>query len=146
VKLRTGDPWIPAPEYSATLSGISLNLLVRDLAGALAFAREVLGAETVYADPDFAVLKNVSGTWSLHADHTYDHHGLAPYLAEGGRRGIGAEIRMHGLDPDSAEAAALARGDTVISATANKGHGLRECYILDGEGYLWVPDVLVPPA
>ncbi len=29
MKLRTGDPWMPAPQYSRSLSGLTLNLLVR---------------------------------------------------------------------------------------------------------------------
>ena len=57
VKLRTGDAWMPAPEYSRTLHGLSVNLLVRDIERALVFQREVLAAEVVYSDPDFAVLR-----------------------------------------------------------------------------------------
>ena len=145
MKKRTGDPWMPAPAYSAMLSGISLNLLVRDLAGAVSFARDVLAAEVVYEDPDFAVLRNLAGEWLLHADHTYDNHPLNALLQEGGRRGVGAELRMHGIDPDEAEAAARRIGATVLSPATDKGHGLREVYILDSEGYLWVPDVLLRP-
>jgi hypothetical protein len=29
----------------------------------------------------------------------------------------------------------------VVAGPTNKPHGLREAYILDPEGYLWVPDV-----
>ena len=58
MKLRTSEPWMPAPEYGRSLSGLTVNLLVRDIETALAFQREVLGAEIVYSDPDFAVLRS----------------------------------------------------------------------------------------
>jgi uncharacterized glyoxalase superfamily protein PhnB len=34
---------------------------------------------------------------------------------------------------------ALKHGFKVISKTQDKPHGLRECYIIDSEGYCWVP-------
>ena len=58
MKKRTGDPWMPAPTYGRTLSGLTVNLVVRDVARAVDFARVVLAAEIVYADPDFAVLRH----------------------------------------------------------------------------------------
>ena len=57
VKKRGGDPWMPASVYSKGLSGLSVNLLVNDVAASVVFAETVLGAKAVYADPDFAVLK-----------------------------------------------------------------------------------------
>ena len=140
MKLRTGDPWMPAPEYGRSLRGLGLNLLVRDMAVSLPFHREVLDAEVVYHDPDFAVLRRGEAEWMLHADHTYDEHPLQAQLASGETRGIGAELRLHGRDPDAAEAAARRLGYTVLAATADKPHGLREVYIVDSDGYLWVPD------
>jgi catechol 2,3-dioxygenase-like lactoylglutathione lyase family enzyme len=131
--------------YSATLRGITLNLLVRDIEASVAFATAVLAAEVVYQDPDFAVLRNAAGEWCLHADHTYDHHALYPLLQTPGRRGAGAEFRVHGLSPDAAETAARARNHTVLSPSADKGHGLREVYILDPDGYLWVIDTPTAP-
>src|SRR5688500_9900808 len=76
MKLRPGDPWMPAPVYGRSLAGLTVNLLVRDVGAALPFHREVLGAEIVYADPDFAVLRRGEAEWMLHADHTYDGHPL----------------------------------------------------------------------
>ena len=141
MKLRTNDPWMPAPDYGRSLRGLTVNLLVRDVGAALPFHREVLGAEVVYHDPDFAVLRRGDAEWMLHADHTYDHHPLHPALTSGRARGLGAEIRLHGLDPDVAEAAARRLGYTVLAPATDKPHGLREAYLLDADGYLWVPDV-----
>jgi hypothetical protein len=63
--------------------------------------------------------------------------------AEG--RGAGAELRLYGRDPDAAEAVArdLAdeMGGVVLAGAADKPHGVREVYLLDPEGYCWVPTV-----
>jgi catechol 2,3-dioxygenase-like lactoylglutathione lyase family enzyme len=141
MKLRTGDPWMPAPDYGRSLHGLTLNLLVRDVAALLPFHREVLGAEIIYHDPDFAVFRYGEAEWMVHADHTYLEHPLHQTLASGVARGVGAELRLHGRDPDAAAAAARRLGCTVVAGPTNKPHGLREAYILDPEGYLWVPDV-----
>ena len=141
MKLRTGDPWMPGADYGRSLCGLTLNLLVRDVAAALPFHREVLGATMIYSDPDFAVLRHQDAEWMLHADHTYMTHALHSALASGQTRGIGAELRLHGRDPDAAEAAARRLGYTVLASAANKPHGLREVYLIDPDGYLWVPDV-----
>lgn len=141
MKKRTGDPFMPAPAYGPTLSGLSVNLLVRDIERALVFAREVLGATVVYADADFAVLRHAGAEWMLHADHTYLDHPLHGSLAAGDARGVGAELRLHGRDPDAAEAAARAHGFTVLAGSMDKPHGLRECHLVDDEGYVWAPDI-----
>jgi catechol 2,3-dioxygenase-like lactoylglutathione lyase family enzyme len=144
MKLRTGDPWMPAPVYGRALRGLTLNLIVRNVATALPFHREVLGAEVVYSDPDFAVCRHGEAEWMLHADHTYLEHPLHATLASGQRRGIGAELRLHGRDPDAAEAAARRLGYTVLASATDKPHGLREVYVLDPDNYLWVLDVPRP--
>jgi hypothetical protein len=47
-------------------------------------------------------------------------------------------------DPDAAAAAAHQRDYTVLVVLADKPHGLREAYIVDPDGYVWVPDVRLP--
>jgi len=141
VKKRTGDPWMPAPDYGKSLSGLGVNLLVEDMDRAIAFQTEVLGAAVVYADPDFAVLRAQGSEWMLHADHTYADHPLAGSLRTDIPRGVGTELRLHHCDPDAAEARARQRGDVVLAGAMDKPHGLREVYIIDPDGYLWVPDV-----
>lgn len=141
MKLRTGDPWMPARDYGRTLKALSVNLLVRDIEKALHFQREVLGATVVYSDPDFAVARSCGAEWMLHADHTYESHPLARAAAARERRGIGVELRLHGCDPDQAEAAARRLGFEVLASTTDKPHGLREAFLVDADGYIWVPDV-----
>jgi len=141
MKLRVGEPWMPAKDYGRSLHGLTVNLLVADLEAALAFQREVLGATVVYSDPDFAVCSAAGAQWMLHADHTYDKHPMLSTLDATHLRGAGLEIRLHGCDPDAAEAAARLHGFEVLSPATDKGHGLREAYVRDRDGYIWVPDV-----
>ena len=132
---------MPAPAYGRSLTGLGINLLVRDIDAALPFHRVVLDAEIVYSDPDIAVLRREGVEWMLHAHHTYDAHPWHPTLTSDAPRGVGAELRLHGRDPDAAEAAARHLGFEIIQAAADKPHGLREAYIADRDGYVWVPDV-----
>ena len=57
------------------------------------------------------------------------------------QRGAGSELRLHGRDPDQAEAAARRLGFKVLVSATDKPHGLREAYLVDADGYVWVPDV-----
>ncbi|MEE9598410.1 MAG: hypothetical protein V3V96_16685 [Acidiferrobacterales bacterium] len=142
MKLRTGDAWMPAHKYGQSLKGLTVNLLVRDIDNALVFQREVLDATLVYNDPDIAVLKGFGAEWMLHADHTYDEHAMQNVITGVDQRGAGLELRLHGCDPDQAEAAARRLGFEVLAAaTDKKAHGLREAFLVDSDGYVWVPDV-----
>jgi catechol 2,3-dioxygenase-like lactoylglutathione lyase family enzyme len=140
-KRRDGDPWMPAPEYGRSLTGFTVNLLVRSIEEALPFQTEVLGASVVYHDSDIAVLRFDPAEWMLHAYHTYDAHPTHSIVSGDAPKGVGVELRVHGRDPDAAEAAAKRLGYTVVETSRDKPHGLRECVIRDQEGYYWVPDV-----
>ena len=119
MKRATTDPWMTAADYGRGLRGLGVNLLVRDIDAALPFHRAVLDAEVVHADPDFAVLRRDGAEWMLHADHTYRDHPLHGSLSEELPRGIGADIRLYGRDPDAAEAAAIeAKADDSASTEA----------------------------
>jgi hypothetical protein len=80
----------------------------------------------------------------LHADHTYDAHPIHAALVTSRERGLGAELRLHGRDPDDAESQARRLGFEVIESSADKPHGLREVFLRDADGYVWVPDVPAP--
>ena len=146
MKKREGDPWMPADRYGRSLRGFGVNLLVPDVERALRFQTRVLGADVVYSDPDFAVVRAQGGEWMLHADHAYGDHPLRGSLVPDAARGVGIELRVHGRDPDEAERAARELGYTVLAGAMDKPHGLREACLLDEDGYLWVPDVPLPPA
>ena len=141
MKKREGDPWVSPPVYGRSLRGLGVNLLVRDTARTVAFARDVLGLTIVYADADLAVLRHGEHEWMVHADHTYDAHPLLPRTRVAALRGGGIELRVHDTDPDVAVAAAVEHGFEVLESADNKPHGLREAYILDPDGYVWVVDM-----
>ena len=134
---------MPADAYGRSLRGLTLNMLVQDIETSLRFQREVLGAAVVYSDPDFAVLEGFAAQWMLHADHTYSDHPLSGVVSGLQGRGAGVELRLHGRDPDDAEAAARRLDYTVLQGAADKPHGLREAFIIDDDGYMWVPDIPV---
>ncbi|WP_259780703.1 VOC family protein [Aestuariispira ectoiniformans] len=136
----TKEAWSVSPEeYGRSLNGFGVNLLVRDMEASLAFAQDVLQAETVYWNEDFAVLRRGGASWMLHADHTYEDNPLLGFVQGQEGRGAGVELRLYDLDPDATEARARTRGDHVLSGAQDKPHGLRECYLLDPDGYCWVP-------
>jgi len=143
-KKRTGQPWIPADEYGRGLPQFTVNLIVRDLAGAAAFYQNVLGATVRYSDPDFAALQLGSFEFMLHADHTYDQHPLTNRLAASGLRGTGAELRLLGVDPDALAARAEAFGALIVQPVTDKPHGWREVMVADPDGYIWAVGVPLP--
>lgn len=143
-KTRTGNVFMPADEYGRQLPKFSVNLLVRDVAISLRFYRDVLGATVRYSDGDFAAL-NLSGIqFMLHADHAYDHHPLYARLQTPGLRGVGAELRFLGIDPDAVEARAKAAGTEILQAAKSYGHGWREISVIDPDGYLWTVGLPIP--
>ena len=143
---RTGTPWMSADAFGWTLRGFGVNLLVHDIDASVGFATRVLGAAVVYSDADFAVLRRGDAEWLLHADHTYEDNPLHGFVAGGAGRGAGVELRLYDCDPDSAEAAARADGHIVLAGASDKPHGLREVYLLDPDGYCWVPSRAQDPA
>lgn len=131
---------MPADEFGRSLPrGVGVNLIVSDMAAEIAFCRDCLGAMILDSDEDFAAIELCGSVFMLHADHAYASHPMAGVVAGAETRGAGVEIRVYGLDPDKAEARARNRGDIVLAGSIDKPHGLRECFIVDPEGYVWVP-------
>lgn len=145
MKKRSPDksPPVSPAAYGRSLRGLGFNLLVSDVARAVAFATEVLGATSSYDDEDFAAMKLNSGDFMFHADHTYKDNVLSGVVKDVEGRGAGVELRVYGCDPDEAERRARLAGYTVLAGTMDKPHGLRECVILDDDGYAWVPGVAI---
>jgi catechol 2,3-dioxygenase-like lactoylglutathione lyase family enzyme len=127
--------------YGKALQSFGVNLLVRDVLASVRFQVEVLEVEQVYSNADFAIMRHQGTEWMLHADHTYHANPLLGLTGDGAVRGVGCELRLYGIDPDQAAARAHARGDTVLAEAADKPHGLRESYLVDPDGYVWVPGV-----
>lgn len=129
---------VSAEDFGASLQGLGLNLLVRDVAREAAFLAEVFGMGIHRASADFAIVTYGDAVFQLHSDGTYHANPLLDLLPENPPRGAGAELRLYNTDPDAAQARAEARGDVVLAGAADKPHGLREVYILSPDGYSWV--------
>ncbi|WP_420346019.1 VOC family protein [Pelagibius sp.] len=130
-----------ADAYGRSLKGFGINILVRDVARSVAFLTEILEVEAVYAERDFAVCRHRGHDWMLHSDASYHSNPLLALTGDGAIRGAGLELRLYGIDPDAAAARAEAAGHTVLQAPADKPHGLREAFLVDPDGYVWVPSV-----
>jgi catechol 2,3-dioxygenase-like lactoylglutathione lyase family enzyme len=136
MKTRTGDAWIPAPEYGALLPQFTVNLIVRDVDASLQFYRQVLRADVHYADRDFAALRVLGAELMLHADHTYDGNPWRGALESGQPRGLGAELRLLGMNPEQVAERARA-ANALFKEVAARGHGWREVMVQDPDGYVW---------
>jgi uncharacterized glyoxalase superfamily protein PhnB len=137
----TDAPPLSAEDYGRTLRGLGFNLIVRDVASAIRFAEAVLKAATYHKTETFAAMKLNGADFMFHGDATYANNPLKGFIAGDTPRGVGVELRVYGLDPDQAETRARAGGYTVLAGAIDKPHGLRECMILDHEGYVWIPSV-----
>ena len=141
---RTKEPWMKADEFGRSLPrGVGVNLLVEEIAPMEAFCREVLGANTIYADEDFAAIELLGSVFMLHADHSYADHEMTGAVAGLDIRGAGLEIRLYGADPDRIEAKARQQGHPVLAGAIDKPHGLRECHVVSPQGYVFVPSLAI---
>ncbi len=139
---KAKDPCANVHELAKSLpTGVWLNLLVPSIADATQGQVTVLGAELVFADPSFAILRYGNSFWMLHADETYAEHPLSPALSQDLPRGAGCEIRLQGCDPDASQDRASDAGWEVVESACDKPHGLREAFLRDTCGFIWVPCV-----
>lgn len=129
---------VEAGVFGASLKGIGLNILVRDVRRQVAFLETVFGMEGHRVTDDFAILTCHDHIMQVHADHTYGENPLLGLVPETGPRGGGAEFRLYCTDPDEAAKKAEETGAYILQPPANKPHGLRETYILCENGYAWV--------
>ena len=102
MKLRKTDPWKTASSYSKELNGLTVNLLVNNIHKATEFIENVIEADVIYEDIDFAAIEGFGSKWCFHADHTYDRHSLLDFKKIKNKRGKGVELRLLGCNPDRA--------------------------------------------
>src|SRR5882757_5663368 len=124
-KTRMGEAWMQADEYGRGLPKFTVNLLVRD------------------ADADFAAMEIGGTEFMLHADHAYDQHPLHERVHGVVVRGIGAEIRVMGIDPDAAEERAKKFGAEIVQEVRDFPHGWRDVMLADVDGYVWAVGVAI---
>ncbi|MCB1457494.1 MAG: hypothetical protein KDJ51_15415 [Nitratireductor sp.] len=129
--------------YGRSLAGMGINLLVRNIAEETAWLAAVLKLEIIREDSNFAVIGYGDQHFMLHVDGTYAENPLLSLLPETGMRGGGIELRLYDTDPDAALASAheaqVAGHGSVLRECSDRPHGLRECYLLDPNGYCWIP-------
>ncbi len=130
---------VGAEDFGASLRGIGLNLLVRDVRAQIAFLETVFGMQAFQPTTDFAIMTYGDQVFQLHVDGTYHSNPLLGLLPENPPRGAGIEIRLYDTDPEEACARAKDAGATILQSPTDKPHGLREAYILCENGYAWVP-------
>jgi predicted enzyme related to lactoylglutathione lyase len=130
---------ISPEKFGASLTGLGLNLLVTDVMRSAKFLNALFDMGVHRASDDFAILTYGTQVFQLHSDGTFGSHPLLSLLPETPPRGAGIELRLYQTDPDKAANAAESLGGVVLQQPTNKPHGLRECVILDADGYAWVP-------
>lgn len=130
---------VSAGDFGKSLSGVGINLLVRDVQAQCTFLETVFTAKSHQITSDFAIVTYGSDVFQLHSDGTYHSNPLLGLLPENPPRGAGIEIRLYDTDPDDAVARARALDVMILQEPTNKPHGLREAYILCENGYAWVP-------
>ena len=129
---------VGAEDFGASLRGMGLNLLVRDVGRQVAFLRNVFGMRAFQPSNDFAIMRYGDQVFQLHSDGTYHSNPLLGLLPENPPRGGGIEIRLYDSDPEAVCAVAEAAGGTILQGPTDKPHGLREAYVLCENGYAWV--------
>jgi len=130
---------VSADAFGASLRGVGLNLLVRDVLAECAFLETVFELSAFQKTADFAIVRYGDQVFQVHSDGTYHSNPLLGLLPESPPRGAGIEIRLYDTDPDAAAQRAEAFGAMILQAPTDKPHGLREAYILCDNGYAWVP-------
>ncbi len=142
--MSPGAP-LSAPDYGRSLRGLGFNLIVSDINRAIHFATEVLGATVFFRSDVFAAMKLQEADFMFHIAASYRGNELYATLVSDAPRGVGVELRCYHVDPDAAEARARVHGYTVLAGSLDKPHGLRECMVLDDDGYVWIPSRHLPP-
>src|SRR3546814_13961625 len=70
------------------------------------WSSDVCSSDLVHADADFAVCRYEGRQWLLHSDASYHSNPLLALTGDGAIRGAGLELRLYGVDPDTAAARA----------------------------------------
>ena len=130
---------VEAGAFGAALRGLGINILCRDVRVTARFLQTVFKMGIHRLSDDFAIITYGADVFQLHADSTYASNPLLNLLPENPPRGAGIELRLYDTDPDIATARAEAAGAHILQPPSDKPHGLREAYILDPNGYAWIP-------
>lgn len=124
-------------DSSVQFIGLTPNLVARDIAGSLAFYRDLLGFTLVAAQPaeapyDFAWLERDGVNVFLNDKGAVEKDPNAGRHLKPGPGGIGLYIRMAGVDAFYAE---VKDRVTIADPLETKFYGMREFSITDPDGY-----------
>jgi catechol 2,3-dioxygenase-like lactoylglutathione lyase family enzyme len=138
-------PRMSGADYGRGLTGFGLNVIVTDLNRSVRFAKQVLGAEVFFRTDVFAAMILSGNHFMFHINDSYRGNALHPTLVSDAARGVGVELRCYEVDPDAAESRARGLDYTILAGSIDKPHGLRECMILDDDGFVWIPSKRLKP-
>lgn len=129
---------VPAAAFGHALSGISVNLLVRDVRAEAAFLAAVFDMQAHRLSADFAIMLHAGQPFQLHSDATLRR--CSRCCPDPGRAAQASNCACMGPDPDLAAALADFPDAMLLQQpTVKWGHGLREAVVLCPFGYAWVP-------
>ena len=132
---------ISADEFGISLSGVGLNILVKDIHRTVNFLERVFALKSHQVSNDFAIVSHHNHAFQLHADHTYHSHPMINLVPENPPRSSGIEIRLYDCDPDTAVKNAATQQYHVLEPALKKPHGMRETFIQCHDGYVWCPSI-----
>ena len=78
---------ISADEFSRSLSGVGVNILVKDVRRTVSFLERVFTLKCHQVSNDFAIVSRDNHVFQLHADHTYHSHPMINLVPENPPRG-----------------------------------------------------------
>lgn len=126
-------------EFGASLTGLGVNLLVKNTQITVDFLVQVFGMSAHRVSDDFAIIRFQDHIFQLHADHTFSAHPMLGLVPEAPPRGAGVQFYLFGVDPVAAVARAKHWGAHILEAPKSKPHGLCEACIMCPDGYVWSP-------
>ena len=130
---------ISADEFGRSLSGVGVNILVKDIRRTVYFLESVFVLKCHQVSDDFAIVSHGNHVFQLHADHTYHSYPMINLMPDNPPRGLGIEIRLCDCDPDTAAKNAEEHQYHGLEPALKKPHGLRKAFIQCHDGYVWCP-------
>ena len=79
---------ISADEFGRSLSGVGVNILVKDVRRTVSFLERVFALKCHQVSNDFAIVSHEHHVFQLHADHTYHSHPMINLVPENPPRGL----------------------------------------------------------
>ena len=111
----------------------------------------VFSSNPIRVDELYALLTwddnaNFGNLIQVHSDDNYKKTPYYKYFGDLRPRDLGAELRFFNVCPDkSVDQASIEQSWQIIESPTNKGHGLKEAFLVDSADFCWVPSVPFKP-